>query len=208
MSSLDVSLSRRAGWVGSVVIALTLLGLGSPIRAEPREFVIDPDHFGIAFRARHIGYADTLGLFLKGSGRFVYDEATRTLHSGRVVVDTTSVFTNHTKRDAHLRDDDFLDATAHPEAVFEAIALELGADGKGRLRGTLTLRGQTRPVEFAVSLNKAATYPFPIGLARYTLGISASTTLRRSEWGMDYAVANGLVGDEVRLDIEIEANRE
>lgn len=200
---------RSASLVAAAAILLLLaLARAAPVQAEAREFVIDPEHFGIAFRARHIGYADTLGLFLKASGRFVYDEATRTLHSGRVVVDTASVFTNHTRRDQHLRNDDFLDVEEFPEAVFEAKELTLAEDGKGTLQGSLTLLGQTRPVTLAVSLNKAATYPFPIGLARYTLGISASTTLKRSDWGMDYAVANGLVGDEVHLTLEIEANRE
>lgn len=180
----------------------------TPARAEPRTFVIDPDHFGISFRVRHIGYADTPGLFLKASGRFVYDEDTRTLHSARVVVDTRSVFTNHTRRDNHVRNSDFLDVESYPEAVFESTALELGADGKGTLRGTLTLLGQRRPIALAVSLNKAAVYPFPPLVARYTLGISASITLRRSEWGMTYAVANGLVGDEVHMNVELEANRE
>jgi polyisoprenoid-binding protein YceI len=170
--------------------------------------VIDPDHFGISFSVRHIGYADTLGLFLKASGRFVYDESTRTLQEGRVVVDTSSVFSNHTKRDKHLRDEDFLDVGAHPEAVFVAGGLTLDENGTGTLTGNLTLLGKTRPVELAVRLNKAADYPFPLGLARYTLGISASTTLRRSDWGMDYAIANGLVGDEVHMRFEIEANRE
>ena len=180
----------------------------TPARAEPRTFVIDPDHFGISFRVRHIGYADTPGLFLKAGGRFVYDEDTRTLHSARVVVDTRSVFTNHTRRDNHVRNSDFLDVESYPEAVFESTALELGADGKGTLRGTLTLLGQRRPIALAVSLNKAAVYPFPPLVARYTLGISASITLRRSEWGMTYAVANGLVGDEVHMNVELEANRE
>ena len=205
------SLASRCPPLAAGFAALTLLlaqALALPARAEPREFVIDPDHFGISFRARHIGYADTLGLFLKASGRFVYDESTRTLQEGRVVVDTASVFSNHTKRDKHLRDDDFLDVEVHPEAVFEANGLTLDEDGKGTLKGRLTLLGQTRPVELDVRLNKAADYPFSLGLARYTLGISASTTLRRSEWGMDYAVANGLVGDEVHMSFEIEANRE
>ena len=191
--------------------ALSLLlaqALSVPARAEPREFVIDPDHFGMSFRVRHIGYADTLGLFLKASGRFIYDESTRTLQEGRVVVDTASVFSNHTKRDNHLRDDDFLDVETYPEAVFVAGGLTLDENGTGTLKGSLTLLSQTRPVALAVRLNKAADYPFPLGLARYTLGISASTTLRRSEWGMDYAVGNGLVGDEVHMSFEIEANRE
>ena len=205
------SLASRCPPLAAGFAALTLLlaqALAVPARAEPREFVIDPDHFGISFSVRHIGYADTLGLFLKASGRFVYDESTRTLQEGRVVVDTASVFSNHTKRDKHLRDEDFLDVGAHPEAVFVAGGLTLDENGTGTLTGNLTLLGKTRPVELAVRLNKAADYPFPLGLARYTLGISASTTLRRSDWGMDYAIANGLVGDEVHMRFEIEANRE
>lgn len=209
--SIAISLARRSPPLAASVAALTLLvaqSLSVPARAEPREFTIDPDHFGISFRVRHIGYADTLGLFLKASGSFVYDESTRTLQNARVVVDTASVFSNHTKRDNHLRDDDFLDVETHPEAVFVAGGLTLDENGTGTLTGSLTLLGKTRPVELAVRLNKAADYPFPLGLARYTLGISASTTLRRSEWGMDYAVANGLVGDDVHMSVEIEANRE
>ena len=87
----------------------------------------------------------------------------------------------------------------NPEAVFEATGFEAVGEDSGRLRGTLTLLGQTRPVELAVTLNKSAVYPFPLGLARYTLGLSASTTLRRSDWGMDYAVANGLVGGVIKV---------
>lgn len=200
---------RRRPTCSRTLLTVLLAGLcAAPAAAEPREYLIDPDHFGISFRVRHIGYADTLGMFLRASGRFVYDESTRTLHSARVVVDTTSVFSNHEKRDEHLRNADFLDVKSHPEAVFEATGFEAVDEDTGRLRGTLTLLGQTRPVELAVTLNKSAVYPFPLGLARYTLGLSASTTLRRSDWGMDYAVANGLVGDEVHMIFELEANRQ
>ncbi len=207
--TISRGLSRSRAALASGLVTVSCLAVWAPTAgAEPREFVIDPDHFGISFRVRHIGYADTLGLFLRAQGRFVYDETTRTLHSGRVVVDTRSVFTNHERRDAHVRNEDFLDVESHPEAVFEAGALALGEDGKGTLRGNLTLLGQTRPVVLDVSLNKAADYPFPIGLAKYTLGISASTTLKRSDWGMNYAVGNGLVGDDVHMVFEIEANRD
>ena len=72
--------------------------------------------------------------------------------------------------------------------------------------GNLTLLGQTHRVELAVTLNKRAEYPF--GHGRETLGISARTTLLRSQWGMDYGVADGLVGDEVVLQFELEGIRQ
>jgi polyisoprenoid-binding protein YceI len=57
-----------------------------------------------------------------------------------------------------------------------------------------------------VTLNKAAEYPF--GHGEYTLGVSARTTIRRSEWRMTYGVERALVGDEVELIFEFEAIRE
>ena len=57
-----------------------------------------------------------------------------------------------------------------------------------------------------VRLNKAAKYPF--GHRNHTLGVSVSTTIQRSRWGMTYGVANGLVGDEVELLFEFEALRQ
>ncbi|WP_018411095.1 YceI family protein [Methyloversatilis thermotolerans] len=185
------------------LIAIAALLALPAAHAEPRTYDIDPDHFSIAFQVRHIGYADTLGLFLKGQGSFVYDEQTRKLSSGRVVVSADSVFTNHKARDKHVRDSDFLNADKFPDIVFEATGYEAGADGSGKLNGKLTLLGQTHPVTLDVKLNKAGPYPF--GHKKHTLGISAKTTLKRSQWGMSYGVERGLVGDDVGLSFEFEA---
>ena len=195
-----------------MLAATALAGVlgAAPAWAAPRSYTIDPDHFAIGFQVDHIGYADIIGMFLKASGRFEYDEAARTLKSGRVVVAADSVFSNHEARDRHVRDSDFLDAKKHPEIVFEATAFEPGGerDGRleGRLAGRLTLLGQTHPMMLDVTLNKAATYPF--GHRKHTLGISARTTLQRSQWGMSYGVNNGMVGDEVLLSFEFEAMRD
>jgi polyisoprenoid-binding protein YceI len=174
--------------------------------AEARTYDIDPDHFSIGFEVGHIGYADILGMFLKGKGSFVYDEQTRKLTSGKVVVMADSVFSNHKARDNHIRENDFLDAKQHPEIVFEATGFETTTPTAGKLNGKLTLLGQTRPVTLEVTLNKAATYPF--GHKKHTLGISARTTILRSQWGMTYGVERGLVGDEVALTFEFEATRQ
>ena len=71
------------------------------------------------------------------------------------------------------------------------------------MTGDLTILGQTRPVTLDVTLNKAAEYPF--GHKRMTLGLSIETSIERSDFGMTYAVGNGLVGDTVDIQIETEA---
>ena len=71
------------------------------------------------------------------------------------------------------------------------------------MTGDLTILGQTQPVTLDVTLNKAAAYPF--GHKRFVLGLSLETVIKRSDFGMEYGVANGLVGDEVAIKIETEA---
>ena len=63
----------------------------------------------------------------------------------------------------------------------------------------------TTPVTLDVTLNKTGLYPY---IDNYVAGVSARTTIRRSEFGMTYAVENGWVGDEVEVIIELEAIRE
>lgn len=188
-------------------LTLTLGALWVPsVNAEPRTYEIDPDHFSIGFLTEHVGYADTLGMFLEGRGEFVYDEQTRELHSGTVEIATDSVFTNHEERDNHLRSDDFLDASRHSTIVFEVTDFTAHSDSEGTLEGDLSLLGETHPVTLEVTLNKADAYPF--GHEQHTLGLSVRTTIARSNWGMTYGVDNGLVGDEVALILELEAIRQ
>ena len=186
---------------------LSLSALASaPAAAEPARHALDPAHTALAFLVDHVGFAKTLGRFTDVSGSFVWDPETRELSELRVVVATASVDTDHEARDKHVRDDDFLDVERYPEMIFAADGPVTVADDESRVEGQLTLLGQTRPLALDVVLNKSDKYPF--GHERQTLGISARGSLMRSDYGMEYAVANGLVGDEVSMIIEFEALRD
>lgn len=171
--------------------------------AEPKTFEIDPEHFSLTFEVNHLGYASVIGMFREAEGSFTYDADAGTISDGKVVVQSDSVFTDHEKRDEHLRKSDFLHTDKYPEITFEVTDFETTGDNTGKLTGDLTLLGKTRPVILDVTLNKAAVYP--ITHEEYTLGVSARTTIQRSEWGMTYALDPLLVGDEVKLRFEFEA---
>ena len=193
----------------ALAAGVCLLLFATASQAKPERYRLDPAHLSIAFLTHHIGFADTLGQFLKAEGRFIYDEETQSLSDLEVTIDAASVFTNHEARDKHLRSKDFLDVAQHPIITFrmtEAIAKDTA---NGEVRGDLTILGVTQPVSLDVTLNKAGDYPFPIGGAiPYVLGISARTTIERSAFGMTYAVENGWVGDEVEIILELEAVRQ
>lgn len=173
------------------------------VQAEMARYELDPEHTAVYFTVDHIGYAKTLGIFTELDGQFTYDAGRQTLGDVSVSIDAGSVNTFNAARDGHVRNRDFLHVSDHPQITFVANGGTPTSDSAGTVTGQLTILGVTQPVTLDVTLNKAAAYPF--GHQREVLGLSLSTTIKRSAFGMDYAVANGLVGDDVTINIETEA---
>ncbi|WP_017925932.1 YceI family protein [Thioalkalivibrio sp. HL-Eb18] len=196
----------------SLLLAV-LLALALPVSAlaQADRWEIDPEHFAVGFLVDHAGFAKVLGMFLEAEGEFTFDPQTRELREGYFVVQTDSVFTNHEERDDHLRSDDFLNVAEYPEMRFTATQYEPTGDDTGRLTGDLELLGETRPVTLDVTINKVGRYPFPLGgmFGRpYVLGASMRGSFDRSDFGMTYGLTRDIVGDEVELIIEFEAQRQ
>ena len=173
--------------------------------ADMARYDLDPAHTAIYFKVDHIGYAKTLGVFTEVTGRFMYDTETQELRDVEVAIQSASVNTFNDARDGHVRNRDFLDVTTYPEITFVANGGTPVDDRSGTVTGELTILGKTLPVTLNVTLNKVAEYPF--GHQREVLGLSMDTSILRSEFGMGYGVENGLVGDEVMINIETEAIR-
>jgi len=183
--------------------ALLLIAASSRAAAEPAHYELDAAHTTVAFLVEHIGYAKTLGQFRSASGDFRFDDESGELAAVRVVVETASIDTQHEARDRHLQSADFLDSGRHPTITFTASGAQRSGERTFTVTGELTLLGRTRPITLDATLNKAA--PYPIGDRAQVVGVSARGSLKRSEFGMTYGVADGLVGDEVEIIIEIEA---
>ena len=186
----------------NVSAVLVLSASLSAAQAADR-YSLDPEHTTVAFLIEHVGYAKTLGLFTDVSGSFSFDQDTRTVTDISITVGTASVNSANEARDKHVRSKDFLNVSDYPEMTFSAPTATVSADGAGEISGELSLLGTTQALTLSVQLNKADDYPF--GHKRFTLGVSASGTLDRSDYGMDYGVANALVGDQVDLILETEA---
>ena len=171
--------------------------------ADMARYELDPTHTAIYFTIDHIGYAKTLGVFTDVTGSFMYNTETQELRDVEVVIQAASINTFNDARDGHVRNRDFLDVTTYPEIRFVASGGTPSDASSGTVTGELTVLDQSLPVTLNVTLNKVAEYPF--GHKREVLGLSMDTSILRSEFGMDYGVENGLVGDEVAINIETEA---
>ena len=185
-------------------LALTILA-PRQTQAAPDRYEIDSEHLSIGFLVEHIGYGKILGMFRKADGYYDFDETTGVLTNVDVSIDTASVFTNHEKRDEHLRGGDFLDTDEFPHMRFTADRTRRTGERTFLVEGRLQLLGKTRPVTLRATWNKSAEYP--LGDKAYVMGVSLRGSFERSAFGMTYAVANGWVGDEVELIIEFEARR-
>ena len=191
------------GWLARATVACAIV-VTAAAQAEPARYELDPDHISMGFLVEHIGYAKVLGMFRAARGSYSFDEASATLSDVRIEVDTRSVFSNHVKRDQHLKSADFLNTAEFPRMVFTAASAKRTGERTFELAGQLDMIGRSQPLTLLATWNKSAASPVA---STYVMGVSARGTFKRSSYGMSYGVENGWVGDEVPLIIEFEAIR-
>ncbi len=165
---------------------------------------IDPTHSSIEFSVRHLGISTVRGRFRSFSGT-VEVAANGRPTALETRIDATSIDTGVEQRDAHLRSPDFFDTEQHPEILFRSTAVTAARDGKLRVTGDLTIKGQARPVSFELELTAAMKDPW--GNTR--AAASATGLLDRRDWGLTWNQAlefgGWVVGDTIRFAIEVEA---
>ncbi|HEY5975673.1 MAG TPA: YceI family protein, partial [Geobacteraceae bacterium] len=123
----------------------------------------------------------------------------------QVTIDAASIDTKVVKRDEHLRSADFLDAARFPTLTFVSRRVERAGADRLKVAGVLTIRGVSKDVVLDVE-GPTASVKDPWGNTKS--GASASTTINRKEFGLNWnkALEAGgvVVGDEVLINIEVE----
>jgi len=185
-----------------ILIALMVAATWPAAAQAVERFTLDPTHTFPSFEIRHHGVSTMRGKFNRGQGRVVLDpQGQESLIE--VSVDATSVDTGLDDLNQKLRGASFFNTATYPEIRFSSTQIDY-KDGRPVVaRGNLTMLGQTRPVELEIR-DYACTLQF---LTRKPLcGADVHGTLRRSDFGMNFGIP--LIGDEVRLAIEVEGFRE
>ncbi|MGO2861918.1 MAG: YceI family protein [Brevibacterium sp.] len=164
---------------------------------------IDPVHSEFTFTARHAGVSKVRGQFEEIGGVVtVAENLEDSSVSAEAVVD--SITTRNEQRDGHLKSGDFFQADQHPKLTFSSTTVKAKSADEFEIVGELTMRGVTKEVAFATEFGGVATDPNGNQVA----GMSASTTVNRKDFGMEFeAVLGGgelLVSDKVKIDLELE----
>ena len=174
----------------------------SPALAAPETYVVDGTHTFPRFSYSHFGYSTQLSRFDKTTGTVVLDKAART-GAVDIVIDTKSVDTGYATFNEHIQGEDFLDTAKYPTATFKSTKVVFDGDKPAKVEGNLTLKGVTKPVTLTVTDFKAMPHPM---LKKDAIGANAFTVIKRSEFNAGKYAPN--VGDDVRIDIAIEAIKE
>jgi len=189
--------------LGKLTAALVLAAaVAAPALAAPETFVIDGTHTFPRFSYNHFGYSTQLSRFDKTSGKVVFDKVAKT-GSVDIVIDTKSVNTGYTTFNDHIQGEDFLDTAKFPTATFKSTKVIFEGDKPAKVEGNLTLKGVTKPVTLTVTSFQAMPHPM---LKKDAIGANAYTVVKRSEFNAGKYAPN--VGDEVRIDIGLEAIKE
>ncbi len=173
-----------------------------PALAAPEEFVVDPGHTFPTFAVAHLGISTQKGRFDRTSGRIVIDRDAGT-GSIDIAIDARSASTGNAALDAVVRGEDFLDAAAHPAITFRSRSILFEEGVPRRATGELTMAGATRSVELRVVRFGCTRLPF---LVRLTCGADVAASVKRSDFGLK--AFSGLVGDEVAIEVQVEAVRQ
>jgi len=187
----------------TVLLASALLLLSSAgVSTAAESYTFDPTHTYPHFTVSHLGFSTMHGRFDRTSGKLTIDRATRT-GSVEAIIETASISTGLPKRDDHLRSPDFFNTAEFPQAIYKSTAVRFKNDAPVAVEGNLTLLGVTRPVTLTISAFKCGINPMN---QKAMCGIDAIATLKRSDFGMKYALPG--VGDDLRLTIEAEAYKD
>jgi polyisoprenoid-binding protein YceI len=168
-------------------------------------WVIDPSHSLVEFAVRHMMFTTVKGRFGALTGTIVEDQADLSRSSVEVTIQAESIDTRDEKRDGHLKSADFLHIEQHAALTFRSTRVEPQGGDRLLVHGDLTVRGTTRPVTLDVTRTGTGVNPWGQTVA----GFSAETKINRKDFGLTWNVGletgGVLVGDEVKIAIEIEA---
>ncbi|HEX9259697.1 MAG TPA: YceI family protein [Acidimicrobiales bacterium] len=169
----------------------------------PGTWNIDTSHSRVGFVARHLMIAKVRGSFTSFSGAIEVAE-NRLESTVSATIDLASVSTGDEGRDAHLRSADFLDVESYPTMTFNSTGLK-DEGGQLTLFGDLTIKGVTRSVDLELEFDGVGKDPWGGTRAAFT----ATTEVNRKDWGLEWNVAletgGVLVGEKVKIQLDIEA---
>jgi polyisoprenoid-binding protein YceI len=157
--------------------------------AAPTQWQVDPNRSTVEFSVRTFWGAMTV------RGRFQrFDGSYRIGPDGPSIeldIDAESLDTGHTKRDAHLRSEDFFTIEQHPHVRFRSTRVDDVGDGRIHVQGTLEAAGVVVPLEFDATAVQSGD----------RLDVEAETVVDPRQFGMSRGML-GMIRPPAKLHVK------
>ena len=154
---------------------------------------LDPTHSEITFKVRHMMISNVKGEFKNFNVDLESEDENFRNVKASASIDTSSISTNNTDRDNHLKSAEFFNAEAHPQITFETDSLN------DEVTGNLTINGVTKPVTLDVDFGGINVDPW----GQTKAGFSFEGKIKRSDFGLNWNAAleagGVMVSDEVKI---------
>ncbi|HWX27112.1 MAG TPA: YceI family protein [Steroidobacteraceae bacterium] len=190
---------RRLCLAASPALTASFVLASTPLWAAT--YTLEPDYTQGVFRWNHLGFSSPAAQFAQGTGTLEFDPSDPSKWSVQVTIPLASLNTGVPALDDDFRSTDFFDTAKFPTATFKSTkVVKRAAADHLDVTGDLSLHGVTKPVTLDVTVVKIGINPrtnVP------TVGFDATTTLKRSDFGLGKYVPQ--VGDEVEMHIIVQA---
>ena len=182
-----------------LLCGLPLVALADLTAIPSGKYTLDKTHGYITFSYSHLGFSTPQVGFNSFDVVLNLDTQNPQKSTLEVLIDAASIDSRVEEFDEHLTGEEFFNTAKYPDIRFESTDIKKTGESTFDILGNLTIMGQTHPVTFAATINKAGKNPMKKVDA---LGVSAETKILRSQWGLGrYAPA---VGDEVTIQVSAE----
>jgi polyisoprenoid-binding protein YceI len=183
----------------ALAIALSLMAQTESTSKRAETFAVDAVHSSALFRVQHLGVANFYGRFNEINGIFTFNEEDATGLTFDLTIPADSIDSNSEQRDNHLKSPDFFNAREFKTLTFKSASARKVDDKAYEVTGDLTMLGVTRPLTAVVHWTGSAS-----SRGKHRCGLETTFSIKRSDFGMDYGVEAGMLGDEVGIIIALE----
>ncbi len=164
-----------------------------------QNYVFEPVHTQILFFCDHLGFSKSQGEFLTFNGSFTFNPDKLEDTVAELTIDTASIDMDNDKWNDHMKNEDFFNVEKFPSIEFKSSKVVPHSKNQATMHGNLTILGHTEPVTLSVTHNKLGVHPFS---GKTVAGFSATTTVKRSLFGMTYGLP--ALGDDIEIRLEVE----
>jgi polyisoprenoid-binding protein YceI len=183
-----------------VLVPAGAQGVSTDAKQAPTgRYAVQPAHTLVLFSIFHAGTTNYYGRFDRIAGTMNFNSAEPDRSSVSIQIDMSSLNMPSQTLNAEVGGPAVFDAGKYPTATFKSTSVTRTGPATGKITGDLTIKNVTKPVTLDVVFHGGSLNPMS---NTYAIGFSASTTIKRTDFGLTGMRWEPFVGDDVKLIIE------